>query len=393
MSQLKPWLTAVGLCGLVTVSLITFKITDIQANQEQAAQMPEFSQTVQSHKVGYTDYTSYIKVLGKTVAPQQLMISNEYPGKISQVNFASGQKVNKGHVLIRQDVSEEQARLRSAQARAKLASTKYKRLTKLRDSNAINQNDLDQAESELSIATADIELLKVQIAKKTIRALFAGQTGIHQLHVGQYLPANSKITQLVANQNFIWIDFNLPQVYDELEIGNQIKVNKLSQNKQKSSALATIIAVSPVIAENTHSVLYRAKLELADLYLTAQSVVELEVPVSGKQKILSVPNTAIQHSSQGSFVYLLNPNEPQGFRAKKAFIKVQEKNDRFSIIAKQEKDGIKEGDVIASIGAFKLFEGALAFVANPKIEDVVSQPKSDPTIDTTSIADQGLAGE
>lgn len=376
MKNLKPWIITIGACAGIFISLSAFKVMEIQAAIANSENMPEFSETVEAHTVQPVEHAQTITVLGKALAPQHLVVTNEYPGKIARINFDAGQQVKKGDILVQQDISEERARLHSAQARAKLAKAKYKRISELRDSNAVNQNDLDQAQSEMDIALADIELLQAQINKKTIRATFNGRTGIHQLKVGQYLQPNTELTQLVANSQYIWVDFNLPQVYQQLPVGSFVIVKKIQDGALKS-AQAEIIAKSPIVSDTTRSIEYRARLKLTELNLPSHAIVELEVPVSAPEEFLSVPNTSIRHSSQGSYVYVLTPNDEndasKGYRSFKKVIKIKEKTDDITLLKPNSiEGGLSEGDLVAAIGAFKLYEGGLVFVADPNAKNTVA---------------------
>ncbi len=126
------------------------------------------------------------------------------------MKFENGSSVQKGDVLVQLDVSSEQAQLRSAEADAELARVAAERAHNLRKNNVISQSELDTADATLKQKAAQVDNMRAMIAKKTVRAPFAGEAGIRQVNPGQMVPAGQQIVSL-QSLDPVYVNFALPQ--------------------------------------------------------------------------------------------------------------------------------------------------------------------------------------
>src|SRR5690606_10515626 len=91
-------------------------------------------------------WQSTIDAVGSLSSERGVTVSAEVPGKVTKIAFQSGQRVEKGDVLVELDASVEKAQLESAIASQKLAKTEAKRSRGLEGLGAISREELDQAE-------------------------------------------------------------------------------------------------------------------------------------------------------------------------------------------------------------------------------------------------------
>ena len=102
------------------------------------------------------------------------------------------------------------AQLQSLQAAAELAQTVYERDRAQYEIKAIAKAQLDADAADLKSKKAQVAQQTALIAKKTIRAPFAGRLGITTVNPGQYLNPGDAIVTLQAIDP-IYADFYLPQ--------------------------------------------------------------------------------------------------------------------------------------------------------------------------------------
>ena len=74
----------------------------------------------------------------------------------------------------------------------------------------ISQSDFDSAQAQLTQTSAQADNFRALIAKKTIRAPFAGRLGIRQVNLGQVIKEGDAIVSLQSMQP-IFVNFYLPQ--------------------------------------------------------------------------------------------------------------------------------------------------------------------------------------
>lgn len=354
---IRRWLTTVAIVVVTVAGLAFIKISQIQAAIAFGESFPEPSATVLTTHAETLEYRSTSKVMGQIKATQNITVSNELSGLITKVNFEPGELVSKGQVLLQQDIRNETTDLKAAKARLKLAKASYQRLFKLLKQKRVSQEDVDQAEANVSITKAQVESLETTIDRKTIHAPFAGQVGLTQFQVGQLLPANSPVTTLVGIGNAIWVDFMLPQTMSPLTNGDTIKVNLIqNDNLAQTSYAGKIITRSAVVDPNSRQIQYRALLN-NDRHLLHHNQIVSVVISEAAQKLVIVPSSAITRNHFGDFVYKLELDDKQNFRAKSVPVSLGQRIQDQQIIT----NGLTGGEYLATEGAFKLRDNLLVY--------------------------------
>ena len=354
--KIRQWIVTIIILAAVISSLYIYKSSLQEQQIAQSANMPEPSATVNAAEAVRVNYQKTLKVSGEVQAFKSLSLNNEFAGQITQLNAPAGKMVNKGQVLVEIDHRNEDARLIAAQAQLTLAKQTYRRYLKLKKNNEISADQVDQAKAAVDIATSDIAILETTIAKKKLVAPFDAEIGIHNLEVGQYLKSNSQVLTLTGVNEYTWIDFYLPQVYQELALGSLVKINPMSQ---ENSVDAAIIAIDPQLARQSRSLKYRAQVKSSILALKPNTLVSVEAPIAASATLLSIPDVAITRGPLGSYVYLLAEEGEGAFRAQQVKVTLGERDaDSVFVLA-----GLEEGQLIATKGAFKLFPQMKVYIA------------------------------
>jgi membrane fusion protein (multidrug efflux system) len=360
MSFIK-WTLAVVVCLLVTAGLGAYKVMEIRAAIAAGEAYPEPSETVEAALVSTGTFTPTVSVIGELLAPRRLDLTNELPGEIVAVNFASGARVTEGQVLLQLDVSVEQANLDAARARMTLAQLNFDRQQELLEKRVSTQELLDRARAELTATEAEISVLQRSIEMKTLRSPFAGKAGLHTFEVGQYLPANTLITSLIGDSDEMWVDFQVPQFYPRLTSGAQLAVDVIG-NDGSGPATAVVIAENTVLQANNRSRGYRASVPNQGDYHAPHTMVELLVPVGSAETLLLVPAQALQNDPLGQYVFELQADaQDQGvWRAQRRQVRVRSITEAGAML--EDGSGLQPGTRIAAAGAFKLYEGLKVYI-------------------------------
>ncbi|MDZ4262807.1 MAG: efflux RND transporter periplasmic adaptor subunit, partial [Pseudomonadota bacterium] len=216
------WFIALFVISASLVALFGYKSALNEAHANQS--MGESAATIEAMHIALSPYQQSTSVVGINHSVQVVELTNELRGKIDKINFASGDLVKKGQVLIEQDYSEESARLIAAMARTAYQQDVLKRYRTLRQDDMISEEIINKAVMDLKVSESEVAVLEAIIHKKTIRAPFNARAGIHNFQVGQYLEENSAITSLVGVDDYAWVDFYVPQTYDELAMRTLVKV-------------------------------------------------------------------------------------------------------------------------------------------------------------------------
>jgi len=356
MNTLIRWFAAIVIVVVVIATLGFVKYNQVQAAIAFGESFPEPSAAVNTLVTEVSEYKEQIRVTGQIVAPQTLMVSTELPGKIAKVGFVPGATVKSGQILIAQDVSQEQAQLAAAKARVELNKKTLSRYENLFSQQRISQDQVDQAQTDLTIARAEVDNLNASIEKKTILAPFNGTVGLEQYQVGELLPAGANITYLVGINDFIWLDFQLPQTQQQLSIGESVQVKVIGGSMSSPTMEAQVIAKSAALTASSRHVKYRAQLDNSNNQFSHNQVVTVSVPQRIENAVL-VPNSAVTRNQHGEFVYLLEQDENEQYRAKPIKVTVGKRKGDSQLIT----SGLVGGEFIATQGAFKLHQGLLVY--------------------------------
>src|SRR5262245_38106966 len=252
----KRMIQMLGLVVLVVAILGFVKFRQISAaiaSNKSFSPPPEAVTTVVAQQA---EWSNTIDAVGSIAPVQGVMLSADLPGVVSKVLFNSGAHVAEGQVLLQLDTRQERAQLASAEAQRDLAKISLDRSQALLDQKAIAQSDYDLASAQFKSADAAVGQVQATIDRKTIRAPFAGVTGIRQVNVGGYVNSGDPIVPLQA-QDAVFMNFSVPQQnIIALKVGSPVVATV--EGSRDSVYHGRISAVDPVVNDATRNVQVQA---------------------------------------------------------------------------------------------------------------------------------------
>ena len=353
------WIVIIAVCLACAAALGLFKYNEIQDAIERGRSFPEPAEAVETYVVQQVARRPTLEVTGEIVATQSATLKNELAGRIVRVGFAPGAAVARDDVLLQLDISQEQAQLEEARAASKIAQLAFDRAHRLVQRGAGSVENRDQARAQLDATQARVAALGALIDKKTLRAPFDAVASLHELEVGQFLKAGTDITRLVGVADNIWVDFALPQRDAVVDLGGVVEIEF---NDLRDRLSATVIARDPAVDVRSRNLRMRAQLPAASADLLPGMLVRVIVPLGETRMATVVPATAVRRDALGASVYVLEQVEENGRqntrarqrRVELAMVRGSDGSETVVIT-----DGLKQGETIAAIGAFKLRDGSL----------------------------------
>jgi membrane fusion protein (multidrug efflux system) len=297
------------------------------------------------------------------VALRQVEIRNELAGTVVEVGFASGDVVEAGDVLIRLDARQEEAGLAAAEAETELARLTFERRKKLRASQTVSAQELDEARQQYEAAAARVRTLKVGIEKKTILAPFRARVGLTDMQPGAYLDVGTLIAMLQGVDDDAFVDFSLPQdAAMALRAGASVML--AAAQIPEGGVPAEIMAENASVDDANRTVRFRALAKGLGGVLRPGAFVDVTATVAAPTPMLFVPVTSVRRAPYGQLVYALVEEEGK-LRARQRMIKTGPvQGDSIAVL-----EGLAEGDLIAAAGSFKLREGLLVQVGGDSAAD------------------------
>ncbi|NWK76777.1 efflux RND transporter periplasmic adaptor subunit [Aquitalea sp. LB_tupeE] len=330
---------------------------------------PQVVSTITAHT---SQWQPQLKSIGTLSAQHGVDISSEVAGQVRSVLFQSGQDVKAGDVLVQLNADADIAQLHALEAAAELAAITLKRDQAQLAVQGVAQSQVDNDAADLKSKKAQVAQQAAVVAKKTIRAPFAGRVGITSVNPGQYLNAGDKIVTL-QQIDPIHIDFNLPQSQlAAIHTGQKVVVQ--TDGTADKQFVGSVNAINPKVDPNTRNVQVQALIANPGRKLLPGMFANASLDTGKQMPYLTLPQTAITYNAYGSTVFVVVPAGKDASAAggnlvaKQVFVQTgPTRGDQVAILS-----GVKEGDQVVTSGQVKLKNG-IAVAINNSV-----QPASNP---------------
>jgi membrane fusion protein (multidrug efflux system) len=363
----------IGVVVVLAVAAVlgAIKFQQIHTLIEMGKHMPQQVETISSAIVKEENWQGTLSAVGSVTAVQGVNVTTELAGTVKEIAFESGGMVAKDALLIRLDTSTEEAQLRSTEAQVEWARISAERARTLRKDGTVSQSELDSAEAGLKQNQANTDAIKAAIAKKTIRAPFAGQLGIRQVNLGEYLDTGKPVVSLQSLAP-VHAEFSIPQ-QNLAQLKTGMKVRLTTDAFPGRSFDGTLTAINPDLDVNTRSVRLQAKFENADQTLRPGMFAKAEVLLPQDQKVMVIPSTSVLSKPYGSSVFVVenSTNQSGGLVVQERFIKTGATRGDFISV----HDGLKPGEKIANAGLIKLRSGMAVTENNSMVPKATEAPR------------------
>jgi membrane fusion protein (multidrug efflux system) len=358
--MIKKLLASIGAFLVVLLSLGAVKVAQIKAASSQQHIQPPAAVTSFAARL-----ETWQPVLGAiaTLAPVQgVFLGAESSGAITRVAVENGASVRAGDLLLQIDDAIERAQLAAADARLAIAKIDVDRAAELSAKATISQAELDAATAQFNQARADWMALRAVVDKKSVRAPFAGRVGIRQVNVGQYVTPGTPLLPL-QSMDPMFVNFNLPQRHlPVIELGQAVAVKVDAFPDQVFEGRVT--AINPEVDAASRNVSLQATISNPGEKLRAGMFARVELQLPSAAPSVVIPATAVAYAPYGNSEFVLEqikgPDGKEYLGAAQRFVKLGvSKGDLVEVL-----DGLKPGEVVASVGVFKLRNGAPVLINN-----------------------------
>ena len=325
----------------------------VMAASAQAVELPVVP--VEYREVAHT-YTAE----GLVEATHQSTVSAQIGGRVKEVNFDVGDKVNQGQVILRIDEREaaqaqaaSSAQVMQAQANVQNARATYERSRRLFDQKFISQAALDKAQVDYKVALAQAAASEAGAGQASIArgytaviAPFSGVVSARLVEMGEMvMPGKPLMTGF--DPSCLRVVVSVPQ--DKVgDIGANAMVEVAQQGAMAPDGAtlpgrwikASSVQVQPVADARTHSTQVRVYLPANEKGLYPGMYVRVHFVV-GKSAKLVIPASAILHRSEVVAVYVVNDQGAVRLRQ----IRIGDTNENGLV---EVLSGLKAGEKVAS---------------------------------------------
>lgn len=302
--QPKTWKRMLIMIGLVLLLIgVIAGIKVMMVMKMMSGMKPPPPAVVSTAKASYLDWQPELSAVGTLRAVQGADLALDSAGVISKVNLKSGDEVSEGQVLLQLRDDDLTAQVRQLEATAALSKVTLDRAKRQLAVKAISQADVDNAAADLKAKTAAVQQQRALVAKKQLRAPFAGQAGIITVSPGAYLAAGTSIVTL-QQLDPVYVDFFLPQRnLADLKVGQKVSLS-LDAFADKHYD-GKVNAINPKIDNDTRNVMIEASLPNPDHVLTPGMFASVSIDVGGTKRYLTLPQTAVVYNPYGETIYVV----------------------------------------------------------------------------------------
>jgi len=371
--MLKRFLITATVVSLIVGGIVLIKFDQFSAMGEAAQNRVQPPETVTAMRVDATQWEQYIRATATVTAVQGVKVSAETSGRVTRINFKSGDKVATGDILIQLDTASEDAQLASALAAAELARTNLARAQTLSKQELASQDLLDTAATKVKETAAQVQNVRAAIAKKTVRAPFSGRLGIRQVNLGEVLREGDEIVSL-QTLDPVYVDFSVPQQeLKQVNPGLPVRVSVDAAPGQLFTG--RVMTTNPYIDPVTRSIRVRAEVKNPDQILRPGMFTLVNVILPNPLGVLPVAETAIAYATFGDSVFVIDKQkDSQSGNTERVlrqqFVQLgQRRGDFVDVI-----DGLKAGETVVTSGVFKLRSGMKVVIDNT----LAPKPSLDP---------------
>ena len=361
--------------GIVLVLLACWLVYHLLAGRAKP-KPPPAAEPVAVVPVKQQDVPVYIDALGTVTPTRTVTVVTQVAGLLTEVPFQEGQHVKKGQVVARIDDRALKAQLAQARGvllhdQALLANDQRDlvRFGQLIKVGSVSQQTLDtqrslvqQQQGTVAADQGSVQNLEVQVSYCTLYSPVDGVVGLRLVDPGNYVnPQTSTGIAVITQLQPATVVFAVPEddlgAIDQAMAKGPVTVLAYDRNKHDLLATGNLLALDNQVDTSTGTVKVKAQFSDPASHLFPNQFVNARLQADRLAQIAVVPTQAIQHGSQGDFVFVVN-----GDKAALRVVKLGPATGDVTAILDQ---GVKPGEQVVTEGADKLDNGSSVKVATP----------------------------
>jgi membrane fusion protein, multidrug efflux system len=340
----------VGLIVATGIAFCVYQITQWVKTRASPTQQAG-QQSVSAATIVRGDIRVLLDGLGNVTPLATVTVQTQINGQLVQVGYTEGQIVNKGDFLAQIDdrpyqilKTQYEGQLAQDQGLLGQARMDLKRYQALAEQNSIARQQAEdqvflvqQYEGSVRSDQAQINTQVLNIAYCHIVSPVTGRIGLRLVDPGNYVQtAATTITSTAANTNangniingiavitqlqpitviFAIPEDALPEIAPQLNAGTVFQVTAYDRANVKQLATGRAMALASQIDATTGTVKVRAEFENPDNILFPQQLVHVHLLVETLHDVVTVPTSAIESGSLGTYVYVINPDNTASARS------------------------------------------------------------------------------
>lgn len=308
-------MAGVRLRSLITAIAATSFAACHDASTEPTSQPPAVA--VEVVKVEPMDVDVTVAAVGSLKANQSVVLSSKLSGRVKELSFDEGKKVDAGQVLaaledddLRARRDQTHASLQEAEARERNARRQHERNRQLMQKGVASQQQFDDSQAEFERATAALEVTRAnlafaaaQLADTVIRAPFEGVLGQRRVDVGAYLRDGAAIGSIV-DLDPVEIVFSVPERHlSEIHVGQPVSTTVVSHSDRAFAG--TVSFIDPEIDPTNRTITVKAVIPNPEFILRGGQFATVQLQVARHPHMPVIPEEAAVPDGDRMLVFVI----------------------------------------------------------------------------------------
>ena len=300
---------------------------------------------VRAVKMQTEDIEDALYVSGSLLPDEEVDLTFETSGKITDIFFTEGAYVKKGQLLAKINDATLQAQLKKLEVQLKLFQDRLYRQNALLEKEAVSKEAYQEAETSLATLEAEIELIKANIAHTELRAPFDGVIGLRAVSTGTYASPSTTVAKL-SKVNVLKVEFSVPERYaNQLQPGSKLEFVLEGDLNNHS---AKVYALDSRVDDETRTIKVRAYYDNSNGKVVPGRYVNITLTTSQYANTLAVPSEAIVSEMGIDKVFLYKNGKAQPIQITKGVRTA----DKVQVL-----DGLNVGDTVITSGTMQIRTG------------------------------------
>jgi len=300
---------------------------------------------VNAQVMKYENLNDLRVVTGTLIPDEEVELSFETSGKITDIFFKEGASIKKGQLLAKVNDKPLQAELKKLEAQVPLAQDRVYRQKTLLEKDAVSLEAYESVNTELEKLRADIELVKARIAQTELRAPFDGNIGLRLVSEGAYASPTTVVSTLTKI-----VPLKLEFSVNEAEVNDIVSGTQVSFSVRNdfNTYHASVYAVETRLDKNTLTLMARASYPNPGGRLKPGQSASIELKLKEINNTLAIPSIATVAEMGRDIAYIYKDGRAQQVILTKGLRTAS---------SVQVTKGLMPGDTLLVTGVMQLRDG------------------------------------
>ncbi|MCZ2444541.1 MAG: efflux RND transporter periplasmic adaptor subunit [Flavobacteriales bacterium] len=294
-------------------------------------------------------FEHFIEVQGTIDSDENIFVSPEMNGVVTDIYVKEGEQVNKGALLAQLESAAIANSLQEAKTGLALATTAYEKQKRLWDQNIGSEIQYLQAKTNMESLQSRVKAIEAQLNMTRIKSPISGTVDLVELKLGE-MASPGRTGVRVINLDKMKAKAMISETYlKQVKNGDEVHIQLPDMGMEITSKLTH---VSQVVNPFNRSFQIEVTLNNKDKFLKPNMIAKIKIKDQKLDNVWVVESNLIQRIDNQSFlmVSVLEDNKPV---ARKKEIEIGLEYNGKTVVT----SGLKTGDLIITSGQNEVVDG------------------------------------